>query len=134
MGKRNRNIPSYSLRVMHIIAINLLLELLLIVKLDYWRSHHPNIRTSRVYTLLLAELDSSLLRMLRSGLVSLVDILDGHEYLFSDELNGTAYQVSYSRFSRVTSYFMHLYLFEIICCFSFSFSFIFSRATKLPKK
>ena len=41
-------------------------------------------------------------------------------------------QVSYSRFSRVTSYFIHLYLFEIICCFSFSF--IFSRATKLPKK
>ena len=69
--------------------------------------------------------------MLKSGLVSLMDILEGHEYLFSDELNGTAYQVSYSRFSRVTSYFMHLYLFEIICCFSFSF--IFSRATKLPK-
>ena len=104
MGKRNRNIPSYSLRVMHIIAINLLLELLLIVKLDYWRSHHPNIRTSRVYTLLLAELDSSLFRMLKSGLVSLMDILEGHEYLFSDELNGTAYQVSYSRFSRVTSH------------------------------
>ena len=41
-------------------------------------------------------------------------------------------QVSYSRFSRVTSHFIHVYLFEIICCFSFSF--IFSRVTKLLKK